>query len=260
MTLLTSANVTLLNERGTNLARLPLILLGSRLQYLSDDGSYEGAATLKVGTFGKSGVSTGAIVFSDDLDVYEDGQLDIISGFGASTSDLTSADSAKVGRFRHIVTGTALTVAHETYGLMGQLVVKGTTLTHMHAGLIGTLEGHTAGAVANGAYDYSVAAIIARVGGGAAIVATKPIAGVASILNGADVATGSIAAFAASATSTGQWTWGLALGDCDEAFNFLTTGACVSAHSVGTITSGKQILVSIDGSPYAMAVYAVGTG
>jgi len=38
MTLLTSANITLLNERGTNLARVPLILLGSRIQGLHDDG------------------------------------------------------------------------------------------------------------------------------------------------------------------------------------------------------------------------------
>lgn len=216
--------------------------------------------THRVGGFNTDGASTDAVILEAALDLWTDGQLDVVSAFGASIADLTSAFSSKVGRFRHLVTGTALTIAQETYGLVGQLVVKGTTLTHMHAGLMGTLEGHTSGAVANGAYDYSVAAIIARVGGGGAIVATKPIAGVASILNGADVASGSCAAFAASATAAGQWTWGLTLGDCDEAFNFLTTGACVdAAHSVGTITSGKQILVSIDGSPYAMAVYAVGT-
>jgi len=213
---------------------------------------------IRVGEFATGGSVTAAgVVFSTAGNFYSDGQVSAVSVFGATNSDLGAGYHVTCGRFRHMVQYTS--VAAETYGLVGQLVVKSSTLTHMHAGLMGTLEGHTSGVVFTPAYDYSIAAVIARIGGGAAITATTPIAGFSAVLNGADVASGSLAAFAATSTGAGQWTWGLTLGDCDEAFNFLTTGACVDAHGVGSIEESKQILVSIDGSPYSMAVYAVGT-
>jgi hypothetical protein len=215
---------------------------------------------MRIGKFATSAATTSAVPFSTDQNVYSDGQLSTMEVHGSSASDLTSAYSAKCIRARHVANiGTHGNLAHETYGVMGQVVVKESTLQHLHAGVIGTFEGHTSGVIVNSAYTYGAAAVMARVGGGAAITATTALAGFSSVLNGADVASGSVAAYAACATSTGQWTWGLALGDCDQAFNFLTTGACVDAHGVGSIEAAKQILVSIDGSPYAMAVYAVGT-
>jgi len=215
---------------------------------------------IRIGHWKTAGGVGNAIPISAVTDSDDTTQRNVVAVYGESTSNLGVGIHANVGRFRHLVSGSSLQVNHETYGLVGQLVGKSASLLHMHAGLMGTLEANTTALECKGAYAYSVAAVIARIGGGGLITATNAIAGFSSILNGADVAAGSIAAFAATVTAAGRWTWGLSLGGCDEAFNFLTTGACVSAHSVGSPTSGKQILVSVDGSPYAMALYAVGTG
>ena len=61
----------------------------------------------------------------------------------------------------------------------------------------------------------------------------------------------------ADATSTGDWNYGMSLANCTRAFNFV--GACVDAHGPGTVSSGLQILIHVDGSPYALAAYAVGS-
>jgi hypothetical protein len=213
---------------------------------------------LRIGDWVGAGAAGSALGFSTALNFYGDGQLDIVGCYGESTADLTNAYSAKVGRFRHVVGGSSLQVNHETYGLVGQLVGRSASLLHMHAGLMGTLEANTTALVCNGAYAYSVAAVIGRVGGGGLITATKAVAGVSAILNGAAMASGNCTAFAACATSTGDWSFGLSLANCDRAFDFVS-GGCYDGHGVGTVSSTKQVLVNTPDGPMAMALFAVGT-
>jgi len=212
---------------------------------------------IRIGHWAGSGATGSAIPISAATDSADTTQRNVVACYGESTTNLTSGVHANVGRFRHLVSGSSLTVAHETYGLVGQLCVKGTTLTHMHAGLMGTFEGTGAAVVANAAYTYGVAAVIARVGGGGNIAATTCVCGVSAILNGAAVASGTSSAFASDATSTGDWDYGMSLANCTRAFNFV--GACVSAKQAGSIDSTHQILIHVDGAPYALPVHAVGT-
>ncbi len=208
---------------------------------------------MRVGKFAGSAATTSAVLFATTQDIYSDGQLSTIEVHGASDTNLTSAFAAKCGRFRHVVNVT--TAAHETYGLMGQVVVKDTTLTHLHSGLIGTFEGHTSGVVVNGAYAYSTAAVMARVGGGASITATKPLSGFTALLSGADVASGISAAYSLGDTGTAPWQFGIAVERCTELFKLpasgtapVAAGGTIGVHGSGTL----QIAVDIDGSPYQM--------
>lgn len=162
----------------------------------------------RVGKFVGSAGTTTQVVFSTSQNVYSDGMLATCEIHGATTSNLTSAYNASCLRVRHVVSGSSMTAAHETYGVLGQLVVKGTTLTHLHAGVMGTLEGHTSGVVLNSAYAIGHAAVMARVGGGGAITATKPAAGFLAFWNGAALASGSSAAFATAHVTT-AWKYGL---------------------------------------------------
>jgi len=172
-------------------------------------------SALRIGQWAASGASTNAVALTATLDVDTRGQVDVFSVFGASTTNLTSAYSAKCGRFRHIATGSSLTVAQETYGLIGQMCAKGVTLTHLHGGLMGTFEGTGAAVVCASSYSVAHAGVIARIGGHANITATTPLAGFLAFNNaGADLAgAASIsAAFAASALSaTYPWKVGLYL-------------------------------------------------
>lgn len=167
---------------------------------------------VRIGNWVGSGASGSAIPFAAGQDVYTDGQLDLVAVFGESTSDLTTAYSAKCGRFRHIATGSSLTVSQETYGLIGQMCAKGTTLTHLHAGLMGTFEGTGAAVVLNSSYTTGGhAAVTARVGGHTNITATTPLSGFLAFNNGAaNLASGTLAAFSTSvASATYKWTHGL---------------------------------------------------
>ncbi len=164
------------------------------------------------GAFATGGATTGAIALTAAMDAYSDGQVDVLSVFGASTADLTSAKSAKLARFRHLVNCTS--AAHETYGAMGQLVVKDTTLTHLGSGLIGTFEGHTSGVVINSSYTTgSHAAVTARLGAHAAITATTPIAGFLAFNNGSAALAGAASISAGFLTSMASasypWTIGM---------------------------------------------------
>jgi hypothetical protein len=220
--------------------------------------------TFRFGDFATGGASTGAIVAAAGLDKYTDGQLDVLSVFMASTSDLTSAYSAKGGRFRHVVTTAAGSVAHETYGSASQLVVKGTTLTHLHAGLLGTFEGHTSGVVANPAYTYGCGAIIARVGGGAAITATKDVCGVIAFLNGAGMASGDCDAFAVGDQGTAEWTNGVAVERCTNLLKLPAAGTNpvianalvpAAAPDAGTVGADACLRVLVNGTPYYIPLY-----
>ncbi len=226
-----------------------------------------GAVTqgIRVGDWVGSGAPGSAIPFSTSLNFYGDGQLDVVGCYGESVSDLTSALSAKTGRFRHVVVGSSLQVNHETYGLVGQLVGKSASLLHMHAGLMGTLEANTTALVCNGAYAFSVAAVIARIGGGGLITATKPVAGFSAVLNGADVASGSIVAFAACATSTGNWTHLLASGSCDNILYAPTGTSYECGVKIATQLTGNSypkmdgvIRIMINTTAYYIPFYAAG--
>jgi hypothetical protein len=168
---------------------------------------------IRFGDWVTGGALGSAIVLSASLDHYGDGQVDVLGIYGESTADLTSAKSAKVGRFRHLVNCT--TAAHEVYGAVGQVVLKSTTHTHLGAGLMGTFEGHTSGVVLNSSYTIGHAGVIARIGGHAAITATTPLAGFLAFNNGSGALVGAASksiAFAASSLSASYpWTIGMYL-------------------------------------------------
>jgi hypothetical protein len=202
---------------------------------------------LLIGDWVGSGAAGSGILIDTNLNHYADGQLSVAEMFGESTSALTSAYSSKVLRCRHIATAS---VDQETYGIMGQMVAKGATLSHLHAGVIGTFEGQTA-TVANGAYTYSVAAVMARVGGGGAITATKVVCGFSAVLNGAVMASGSTAAFACCGTTTGTWTYLLAANLVDYFF-YAATG---TAYEAGV----KVTAITLSGSPDGVLKMKVAT-
>ena len=164
----------------------------------------------RIGQWAASGAATNAVVLSAALDIDTQGQVDVLSVFGASTANLGSGYSAKVGRFRHVAT---VSVAHETYGLIGQMVVKSATLSHLHAGLMGTLEINTAATVPAGD-AIGAAGVIARVGGATITVgSTGMLAGFlsAQLATTVSITSGGVhAAFACRKVGSGI-TWAEAL-------------------------------------------------
>jgi len=220
---------------------------------------------IRIGNFVSAGASGSAIPFTTSLNAYADGQLDIVGVYGESVSDLTSGYSAKCGRFRHLVSGSSVQVNHETYGLVGQLVCKSASLLHMHSGLMGTLEGNTTAVVVNGAYPYSVAAIIARIGGTNLITATKPICGFSAVHNGAALAGGSSIAYGACAVSTGNWTYLLGADNCDNLLYVATGTAYECGVKVATQLTGNAypkmdgiIRMYVGETDYYIPFYAAG--
>lgn len=218
---------------------------------------------LRIGDWVGSGAAGSAILFGTGMNFYSDGQLDVVGCYGESTGDLTSAYSAKVGRFRHLVSTSAASVAHETYGLVGQLVVKNSTLTHLHAGLMGTFEANTTAVTVNSAYAYGAAAVIGRIGGTNLITATKSLCGFAAVHNGAALAGGTSAAFAACAASTGNWTYLLAADNCDYFFYAATGTDNENGCKLATVTLGGTgdgtLRIKIDTTEYFIPFYAAGS-
>jgi hypothetical protein len=221
---------------------------------------------IRIGNWASAGGTGQAIAFTVAAQNYNsDGQLGIVSCFGESTVDLTNTYQAHVGRYRHLVSGSSTTIAHETYGLVGQLVGKSVTLTHLHAGLLGTLEANTTAMVSNGAYAYSVAAVMGRIGGGALITATKPVASFSAILNGAAIsASGKAFAYAACGTSTGTFHALLAADKCDRLL-YAATGSAyecgvkvASITSVPTATGDIAVKLMVNTTEYYLIGYAAG--
>jgi hypothetical protein len=212
--------------------------------------------TARWGGFNTSAALTDAVPFATVPDTWTDGQLDVFAVFGGSASDLTSAKSAKCIRARHVVNATS--IAHESYGIVGQLVVKDTTLTHLHAGIMGTFEGHTSGVVCNGSYTIGQACIMARLGGHASITATDPIAGFLAFNNGAAaLASGSSCAFATSmASASYPWTYGLYIpaGSATRgiAIEAVPTSYLLSALSVGAYGTPLVDSVLIDNIAFSV--------
>lgn len=197
--------------------------------------------TWRLGGFNTGAALTLAVPFVAGLNFYTDGQLDVFSVFGGSAVNLTNAYSAKCGRFRHVVNCT--TAAHETYGLVGQVVVKDTTLTHLHAGLMGTFEGHTSGVVCNSAYSVGHAGVIARIGGHAAITATTPLAGFLAFNNQSGaIGGGSTAGFATSMYSgTYPWTYGVYIPDDSTTTGIYVGDVTTAIDARGLVTVAKTV-------------------
>ncbi len=205
--------------------------------------SFAGAGSVsafRIGNWKAAQASGNAVLFATGMDFNSDGQLDVMGSFGESTSDLTSAYSAKAGRFRHLITAEADTVFNqETYGLIGQLSVKNGSLNHYHGGLMGTFE---TGTLCHIQTSYGAGAVIARMGGsGTTVESGGLLAGFLSIQHmSAFTATGTMAAFATHKTADGiAWPIGLYMqtGSVDKA-GVLNVGSDGLYVTVAALTSG----------------------
>lgn len=232
-----------------------------------------GAATqpIRIGNFASAGATGSAIAISSATDASDSTQRNLVAVYGESSSDLGSGIHANVGRFRHLVASGTVSydINHETYGLVGQLVGRSVELKHMHAGLMGTFEANTTAVVVNGAYAYSVAAVIGRVGGAALITATKTVCGVTAFLNAsAALGSGTSAAFAADclAAGTAKWDYLLACNGAAYFFYAATGTAYENAVKIGSMTSlggvthacSGVIKVKVNTTDYYIPLYAAG--
>lgn len=190
--------------------------------------------TNRIGGFNTGAALTDAIPFTTGMNTWADGQLDTFAVFSGSGVALGSGYSAKSGRFRHVING--ITCTQETYGLVGQVVARDAALNHLHAGLMGTFEGHTSGVTLNGPYGCCHAGVIARIGGHAAITANTPLAGFLAFNNAsANLVSGDTVAFKAEALSaTYPWTYGL----------YLATGKVITGISMSVTTQGIASIVT----------------
>jgi hypothetical protein len=219
--------------------------------------------TVLVGAFAESAATTSALNFSEDLDIYGDNYLSIVQAYGAAAADLTNAYNTTVGRFRHVLNvGTSGDLAQETYGVTGQVVAKETTLKHLHAGVLGTLEGHTSGVVVDGSYTYGAAAVMARVGGGGSITATKDVAGVNAFWNGDALASGSSVAYAIGDNGTAPWVHGIGVERCTNLLDLpasgtdpVSAGGMVGTHGTDTV----KIKIKIGGVDYYLLASTIPT-
>ena len=186
--------------------------------------------------------------------------------YAESTGDLTSAYNCRTVVARHLIVTSSGTVNHETYGLVGQCCVKNTTLGHLHAGVMGTLEVSTAATV-NGSYTYGAAGVIARLGCGTSILtATKAVCGFSAFYNGEALASGSSVAYACDKVGTANWTYLLAANGCDNLF-YASAGSAyehgvkiASITDVGGATHACSGLarVKVGSTLYYIPLYAAG--
>jgi hypothetical protein len=218
---------------------------------------------IRIGEWVGSAALGSAVVFSTAMNVNgDDSQYDVVAAFGESASDLGSGKSAKVGRFRHVING--ITASHETYGLVGQVVVKNVTVTHLHAGLMGTFEVNTAATI-NSGYVYGTAGVIARIGVGTSILTcTKAICGFSSIYNGGALAGGAAYAYGATSVTATTWAALLAADKCDNLLYVASATAYESGVLAGSITVDDAtalagvIRISIAGTPYYIPLFVAG--
>jgi len=217
---------------------------------IGNAGANGAAAGIMVGDFASSYATGSGVTFSSTYS-------GIVKCYGESTSDLTSAVNARVGVFHHLV-ALAGTINHETYGAIGQICVKaGTTLAHLHAGLMGTFETNGDAPVVNGAYTFSTAGVMSRLGVGTSLVtATKTLCGFAAVYNGGALKSGTCAAFAAGSTTATTWTYFLAAEKCDYFF-YATSGTdyaagvkIASISNVATTASGVLKVKVVDTTYY----------
>jgi hypothetical protein len=218
----------------------------------------------RIGKFVGSGGTSTQVLFSTEQNVYSDYMVGTCEIHGASDANLGASYNAHCLRVRHMVACT--TAAHETYGVLGQCVVKGTTLNHLHAGIMGTFEGHTSGVVLGTAsgYTHTCAAILARCGGGGAITASSDLCGVLAFWNGAALASGASNAFALDDTGTTVWTNALSLTSCTNLLDLPAAGtdpvianALVpsAAPDAGTVGADACLRVLVNDVAYYIALY-----
>jgi hypothetical protein len=209
---------------------------------------------IRIGDWVGSSASGSAVTFGTGMNYYSDGQLDILSVFGEATGDLTGAYSAKCARFRNLISCAADTViGQETYGAIGQVVIKNGSLNHYHAGLMGTIE---TGTLCHVQTSYCVSGVCARLGGsGTTVESGGLLAGVAAIQHmSAFTNSGTMAGFATHKTSVGlAWPVGLYMqsGSVTQGINI----ACVSQALYATVSTVAGA-GSLTGS--ALCVYATG--
>ena len=208
---------------------------------------------LRIGDWVGGGATTGGVALTDDRDTYEDGQIDILQVHGVSTTSVGSGHSAKCGRFRHLVNLTG-TIETETYGLIGQLVVKTATLGHHHGGLIGTVE--SSGGFHVGNTLACTAAVIGRPGGSSITVDSGcTLAALAALSNTTSMTiTGKYVGLYVAASSPGvntDFTYGIFVKGPD-----VTIGASIGQFgSGGATTSG--VLFSSGMDVYGDGQYSV---
>lgn len=252
------------------------LMSGTEIAFLDGVTAGTGAASkafvadaykaFRMGGWASAGAAGTAVVFAATHNFWSDGQLDILSVFGASTSNLTSAYSAKCARFRHLVSGSSITVAQETYGAMGQICAKGSTMTHIHGGLMGTFEGTGAAVVLNSSYTTGGhAGVISRIGGHANITCTTPLYGFLAWNNaGAAVASGTLAAYGTAVASTSYpWPYGFYFPATSVTKIGAITGASdglyltTTALTVGDSYSGFRSVVTAPAAhnEYGMSAY-----
>lgn len=221
-------------------------------------------SSIRIGDWKALQAAGNAVLFASRMNVNSDGQLDVMAVFGESTSDLTGAYSAKAGRFRHLIYAAADTVfGHETYGAVGQLVVKNGSLNHYHAGLMGTFETNTLCHIQT---SYGAAAVAARLGGaGTTVESGGLLAGFLAVQHmSAFTATGTLAAFATHKTSVGiAWPIGLYMQSGSVTKIAALTGASdglfvtVSALTAGNAYSGirSTVAAAAASNAYGLAGY-----
>ena len=216
----------------------------TEIQFDVDPIPSESRTSLRIGNWVASGALGSAIPFAAAMDVYSDGQLDVVACFGESPANLTSSYSAKVGRFRHVVNG--ITAGHETYGLIGQVVFRGATAGMMHAGLMGTFEVSSATTV-NAAYPYAAACVTARLGCGTSLLtATTAICGVTSIYNGGALVSGNAFAYGVDSTTATTWKAALGVTKCDNLL-YVATGTAYEAGVKVAIQNSTAAYPKADG-------------
>jgi hypothetical protein len=214
---------------------------------------------ISVGEFAATYATGSAIVLSSAA-------TSAVRFYGESVADGTSALNLRTVVARHLIVTASGTVAHESYGLVGQLCVKNTTLTHLHAGLMGTFEVSTAATI-NSAYAFGVAGVIARLGVGTSIlIATKPVCGFAAVYNGGALSSGSSVAFASCSTTATNFTYWGALSGVDNVF-YAAAGTAyehgvkigsMSALGGATHTASGLIRVVVGSTIYYIPLYAAG--
>jgi len=108
-----------------------------------------------VGQFASAGSTTGTVLL-DATTTYA------VGIFGGLAADPGSGTNARPLRSRFML-NTGGNIEAETYGIMGQLVVKSSNLGHWHGGVLGTIECQTALNVYNPLAG--VGALVGRIGG-----------------------------------------------------------------------------------------------
>ena len=197
--------------------------------------------------------------------VFSASNTGIVKVYGESTSNLTNAYNCRTIVARHLVTASC---AHETYGVVGQVCVISSTLSHLHAGVLGTFEVNTAATVPAGNL-LGAAGVMSRIGGATITVgATGVLAGVLSTSNATTVSVtsgGVYAAFACRKVGSGiRFEEALHIEDALVAIRFKAAASGYDhgvAAKTGTLSSqtAHAIKVMVGTTPGYIPVYAADT-